>query len=88
MLGLLAEKFIENPDTLRRLKELISVGVIFDMIREDARNDKAIEIARKLLRRGISVLAVAEDTGLTESTVRDLKADLDKESEQGTTAVV
>jgi len=84
MLGLLAEKFIENLETLRRLKEMISMGVIFDMMREDA----MIDVARKLLKRGISIQAVAEDTGLSESIVRDLKAELDKESEHGTAAVV
>jgi transposase len=54
------------------------------MMREDA----MIDVAKKLLKRGISIQAVAEDTGLSESIVRDLKAELDKESEQGTAAVV
>jgi DNA-binding NarL/FixJ family response regulator len=34
------------------------------------------EIAKKLLRRGISANAVAEDTGLDESTVQELQTEL------------
>jgi transcription termination factor NusB len=72
MLGLLAEKFIKDPDELKRLKELISMGIIAEMIRDDA----MIEIARKLLIRGISVKAVSEDTGLSETIIRSLQAEI------------
>ena len=72
MLGLLAEKFIKDPDELKRLKELISVGIIAEMIRDDA----MIEIARKLLMRGISVKAVSEDTGLPEAIISSLQAEI------------
>ena len=82
MLGLLAEKFVKDPAVLKRIKELISVGVIFDMLSEDIREDERIEIARKLLKRGMSISAVVEDTGLPESAVHALKAELDKESEK------
>ena len=72
MLGLLAEKFIKNPDELKRLKELMSVGVIAEMIRDDAIK----EVARKLLMQGISIEAVSEGTGLSEAIIRSLQADL------------
>jgi len=72
MLGLLAEKFIKDPDELKRLKELMSMGVIAEMIRDDAIK----EVARKLLMRGISVEAVSEDTGLSEAIIRNLKAEI------------
>ena len=87
MLSLLAEKFVKDPAVLKRIRELMSVGVIFDMVREDAEENKAIEIARKLLKRGMSISAVVEDTGLPESAVHDLKAELDKESEQSSAAI-
>ena len=53
------------------MKGLISMGVIAEMIAED----KALEIARKLLMRGISVEAISEDTGLSETTIRDLQTE-------------
>ena len=48
------------------------MGIIAEMIREDEK----IEIARKLLKRGISVEAVSEDTGLDETTIRDLYSNI------------
>ena len=36
MLGLLAEKFIKDPEQLKRLKGMMSMGIIAEMIREDA----------------------------------------------------
>ena len=72
MLGLLVEKFVKDPDELKRLKELMSMGVIAEMIRDDAIKD----VARKLLMRGISVEAISEDTGLPESTIRDLQTEI------------
>jgi len=72
MLGLLVEKFVKDPDELKRLKELMSMGVIAEMIRDDAIKD----VARKLLMRGISVEAISEDTGLPESVIRDLQTEI------------
>jgi len=48
------------------------MGVIAEMIRADEK----VEIARKLLKRGISVEAISEDTGLDEPTIRDLQAEI------------
>ena len=36
---------------------------------EDSVKEKETEIAKKLLKRGISVEAIAEDTGLDETTI-------------------
>ena len=88
MLGLLAEKFVKDPAVLKRLKELMSVGAIFDMVREDAMSDKAIEIAKNMLRDGVGISVISKYTGLPESIVRDLKSELDKEPEQDQAAVV
>ena len=84
MLSLLAEKFVKDPAVLKRIKELMSVGVIFDMVRED----KAIEIAKNMLRDGVGISVISKYTGLPESIVRDLKSELDKEPEQDQAAVV
>jgi len=75
MLGMLAEKFITDNQELQRLKEMMNMGVIAEMIRED----RSVEIARKLLARGLSILNVAEDTGLEESVIRELQAEINNE---------
>ena len=45
------------------------------MLVENAVEDKAIEIARKMLRRNTPIGIVAEDTGLDESIIRQLQAE-------------
>ena len=56
MLGLMAEKFIFNAEMLAKLKGLINVGVIFDMIWDDAlevaSKEFSIEVAKKMLANG------------------------------------
>ena len=79
----MAEKFLSDEAQLNRLKGMMSVGAIFEMMREDIvrdySNEIASEIARKLLKRGISVEAVCEDTGLLESTILSLRKELEDE---------
>ena len=72
MLKLLAEKFIKDVNTLQKLKELISMGIINEMIA----NDKAIAIAKNLLREGLSVALVSKTTGLDEPTILGLQSEL------------
>jgi len=76
MIQLLAEKFIKDPEKLQRLKGLINMSIISDMIREDDR----IEIAKRFLKRGLSVKAISEDVGLDEAVVLNLQAELENET--------
>jgi len=69
MLGLLAEKFIKDPDALKRLKELINMGIIAEMIA----HDRDIEIAKNMLRDGMGISAISRYTGLDEETIRNLQ---------------
>jgi len=48
------------------------MGTIATMIRDDA----LIEVAKKLLKRGLSVSDVVEDTGLDEQAVLNAKSEL------------
>ena len=43
---------------------------------EELLEDRNIEIAKKLLKRGLPVSAIAEDTGLSESDILELQAGL------------
>ena len=72
----MTEKFIKDLDILKKLKELISMGIIAEMIRDDAVKEDRIEIAKRLLKRGLSVSGIMEDTGLDELTVLNLQAEL------------
>jgi len=80
MIGLLAEKFIPNQDILQRIKEMMDVGIIFQMMREDGvkegKKEGSIEIAKNLLKKGSPVDFVSEVTGLDEPTIISLQAEL------------
>ena len=73
MLKRLAEKFIKDTDALCKLKEMINMGIINEMIA----NDKAVEIAKSLLRDGFGINLVMKHTGLSEADVRVLKDEVE-----------
>jgi predicted transposase/invertase (TIGR01784 family) len=83
MIGLLAEKFIADRADLKRVKELMNMGIIFEMMREDGVKEGAIEsaikIAKNLLKKGSTIEFVAEVTGMGEAEIRDLQAALSQE---------
>ena len=76
MISLLAEKFISDFASLKKIKELMSVGIIFEMMRDDAKKEGKIEVATNMLKRKTPVEVVMEDTGLDESTVIKLQEEL------------
>ena len=76
MLKILAEKFIKDLETLQKLKEMTEMGIINEMIRDDAVNARNIDIAKNMLREGATVAFVSKTTGLDESTVLQLKSEL------------
>lgn len=43
---------------------------------QKAQNEQAVQIAKKMLHRGLTVLAVSEDTGLDVSKVRELQSEM------------
>ena len=49
------------------------MGVIAEMIRDDAIMANKIEIAKNLLAEGLSVSVISKTTGLDESTILSLK---------------
>ena len=57
--------------------ENVNIGLINEMIRDDAAKAEKQEIAGRLFKRGLNVSVVAEDTELDESKVLELKAKLD-----------
>ncbi|MDR1688608.1 MAG: hypothetical protein LBS21_08370 [Clostridiales bacterium] len=108
MLEMLAEKFVDDEKELTRLKGMMKMGVIFDMIREDLReelrdeitnkvrneitdeisskvrneitdeitNKSAVETAKIMIEDGAGISTIAKYTRLSESRIRELKADM------------
>ena len=72
MIQLLAEKFVKDIDMLRKLKEMIRMGAIAEMLRDDA----MIEVAKNMLNDGMGVSAISKYTGLAEQTIRELQKEL------------
>ena len=52
---------------------------LWTMLEMDVRQDEKRETAKKMLRRGILIEAIAEYTDLDETTIRQLQAELAKE---------
>jgi len=73
MIQLLAEKFIKNPEGLQKLKEMIGMGIIAEMIREDAVKERDIEIARNMIADGEPADKITKYTGLTREEVEGLR---------------
>ena len=46
---------------------------IFRMVMEDGKKEAWLEMAQKLLQRGISIEAIAEDSGLTVEEIREFQ---------------
>jgi hypothetical protein len=69
-----ASKFL-NKDEMRDLLGVLKMSELAVMLLES----RAAEIAKKLLKRGLSIMDVAEDTDLDEATVRQLQTELNNE---------
>jgi hypothetical protein len=76
MLKLLAEKFIKDVNTLQKLKELVNMGIINEMLANDAKINATKDIARNMLREGSSIEFVLKTTGLDEPTILSLQSEL------------
>jgi len=84
MLQLLAGKFIKNRDILLKLKEVLNMSIIGKMIWDEGMEkgmekgirEGAINIAKKMLKRGTPIEIVMEDTGLDEAIISKLQEEL------------
>jgi len=66
-----------KENELEKVMEEIKMTTLADMLIEDAVKDKTIEFAKKLLKRGISITDISEDTGLSESEIEQLQAEME-----------
>ena len=66
-----ASKYLDENDKTK-LKEVIKMFEIANMLMED----KAIEIAKNLLKLGVSIDTIVESTGLSETKVKELQDEL------------
>ncbi len=73
----LASKYLDENE-MNKLAEAIEMTDLATIVIERAVSKDRADIAKKMLRRGISADAVAEDTGLDEATIRELQAELNE----------
>ena len=56
------------------------MGLLFDLIREDAKEkgikEGSIEIAKNMLKDGVDISVISKYTGLSEDIIQDLRAEL------------
>ena len=71
-----ASKFLSKQDT-RRILEAVKMDELLATIGEILVEDAKISVAKSLLKRGLTIKAIAEDTGLPELTVSELQSELD-----------
>lgn len=69
-----AEKYLNSAD-IKRIKELLMMTDVITEIIQDER----IEIAKKLLRKGLTIEFISEVTEIDESTIKQLQEELDSE---------
>jgi len=67
-----ANKFIDQ-EFANNVKEWMKLLKVVRSIVEEAHQEKAIEIAKRMVKRGLSDEAIASDTGLDEEVVRELR---------------
>jgi predicted transposase YdaD len=75
MLDLLAEKFIRDKEILSRIKEMLNMGAIAEMIKRD----DMIDVAKKALIEGASIEFVMKITDLDVETVSQLQDELNND---------
>ena len=68
-----ASKFLEDTD-LRKLLEVIKMSDLLTMLIIDERE----QIAKRLLKKGLSIEDIIESTDLDADTIQRLKEELDK----------
>lgn len=73
-----ASRYLDE-NKLNALLEVLKMTDLATMLIEDAVSEREIAIAKRLLKRGISIMAVAEDTGLDKSTLEQLQEELNNE---------
>ena len=80
MINLLADKFIKNLSQLSKVKELLSMTLIGEMIREDAIIAEKEETAREALREGIDIDVIVKITKLNKAVIQKLQKELQVEA--------
>jgi predicted transposase/invertase (TIGR01784 family) len=87
MITLLAEKFITDKERMEKLKEVLGMFAVLEMIKEEAREeareeaiqDSKIEIAKNALKEGATVEFIKKITGLKKKTIQQLQAELNNQ---------
>jgi hypothetical protein len=79
MISILVEKFVTDKEKLNKLKEVLNMTAIAQMIRDDAIQERDIEIAKNALKKGADIDFIRDITGLKTKKIKELQAELDNE---------
>ena len=75
MLHILADKFIKDKSQSSKIKEMLNMTRIGEMIRED----NTIEIAKNAIKEGVSTDVIIKITKLDKATIQKLQKELQAE---------
>jgi hypothetical protein len=84
MINLLAEKFIADKEKIRKLKEVLNMTAVMQMVwdeasekaRKETIQERDIDHAKNALREGLPIDVVKRITGLTTKQIKELQAEL------------
>jgi hypothetical protein len=76
MVLLLAEKFIADKEKLEKLKGVLDMMMVLEMVKEDLREEMNQKIVKNALEEGLSLDAIKRITGLTTKEIQELQAEL------------
>jgi len=75
-----ASKYLDENQT-NKLMGVFKKMELVDMLIEETRGERDVAIAKNFLRDGYSIKSISRNTGLDESTVKALKAELNQKDE-------
>ena len=76
MLHILADKFIKDKSQSSKIKEMLNMTRIGEMIRED----NTIEIAKNAIKEGVNIDVIVKITKLDKVTIQKLQKELQAEA--------
>lgn len=79
LLYLLSSKFLDNNDLIK-VKEVIAMTKLGQMLFEDGKKAQAQIIAERLILEGMSIQKVSNLSGLTENEINSIKEKIDKKN--------
>jgi hypothetical protein len=75
MVLLLADKFIADKEKIEKLKEVLDMMMVLEVVREEAAKERDIALAKNAIKEGMATELIGKITGLETETIQQLKAE-------------